>query len=502
MLAVVHIGLCVVVLGWNLYMAGRITSIHSTPAPMSALSAVAGLLLMPALFILLANESLLTSRALVAVAWAWPAVAVLIALQAIYALTRGLVAPAIGIPIAAYDIALAIIYVIRYAMFSGMLVSEPLLSLAAAETSAVAFSTGINAFVLPYYLHIPMLAPATRGRRGFGTLARSTMAALAAVWVTVLALAVPSSAKAVHSYDRYIGERLQERPDSDFTVGLKVFSTLSGGPSPLALASDIALADSLGTTTLSLYLSPSGASRASLDSLARALESRRSALTLVVALDWRGASTPHTRASRQRFLAARLADVDRIVRRLHPEYLVPVLDPTGAASTVVGRMPIDAWERFLRDAAKGAHRVDSSVKVMVHVGGTSTRDSALYAWAAHPATPVDAIGFSVSPGADGAATLDARLQTLDRWLAATASRKEQWVLEADAYPRAHGELSQERALWGTLAWATSRHAIRGVIIVEASDYESPLGLRAPDGRLRPAAFAVRQAVRALTGNGS
>ncbi|HET7564661.1 MAG TPA: hypothetical protein VFJ96_06685, partial [Gemmatimonadaceae bacterium] len=101
---------------------------------------------------------------------------------------------------------------------------------------------------------------------------------------------------------------------------------------------------------------------------------------------------------------------------------------------------------------------------------------------------------------NGAATLDTRLATIDRWLAATPSRKEQWVLEADAYPRAHGELSQERALWGTLAWATSRHPIRGVIIFEASDYESPLGLRAPDGRLRPAAVAVRQAVRALSGS--
>lgn len=500
MLAVVHLVLCVLVLGWNLYMAGRITSIRSTPAPMSALSAVAGLLLMPALFILLANESLLTSRALVDVAWAWPAVAVLVALQAVYALTRGLVAPAIGLPIAAYDILLAIIYVIRFAMFRGTLVSEPLLSLAAAEPSAIAFSTGINAFVLPWYLHIPMLAPATRGRPGAGTLARSAMAVLAAAWAAVLVLAVPPSARAVHSYDRYIGERLQERPDSDFTVGLKVFPTLSDGPSPLALVSDIALADSLGTSTLSLYLTPSGASRASLDSLARALESRRSALTLIVALDWSGASAVRDSASRRRFVAARVADVTRIVRRLHPEYLVPVLDPTGAASTVVGRVPLDAWTRYLTDAAMAAHRADSNVKVMVHVGGFSARDSALYTWAAHATTPVDAIGFSVSPGTNGAAMLDARVHTIDRWLAVLPSRKEQWVLEADAFPRAHGELSQERALWGTLAWATSRHAIRGVIIFEASDYESPLGLRAPGGRLRPAATAVRQAVKALSGS--
>ena len=496
-LAVAHLALCAFVLGWDLYMAGRITSIRSTPAPMSALSAVAGLLLAPALFILIANASVTTSHALAGVAWVWPVVAALVAMQAVYALSRGLVAPAIGLPIAAYNIALALVYAIRYAMFRGMLISEPLLAIAAAETSAVAFGTGANALLLPYYLYIPILAPATRGRRGLGTLGRSAIAALAAVWVVLLVAAVPRSAKAVHSYDRYIGDRLQERPDSDFAIGLKICPILRGELAPLALQSDMALADSIGTTTLSIYVSPRGATAAALDALERSLEPRRSALTLVVVLDWTGVGTLRGSAARKRYITARLADVDRIARHLHPDYLVPVLDPFGAASEAVGSLPVDAWERYLQDAARTAHRADSGLKVMAHVGGFSARDSALYAWATQPAAPVNAVGLSLSPGFGGAATLDEHTRTIDRWLAATPSRKEQWVLEASAFPRTHGELSQERALWGILAWATSRYAIKGVIIFEASDYESPLGLRAPGGRLRPAAMAVRQAVRAL-----
>ena len=62
----------------------------------------------------------------------------------------------------------------------------------------------------------------------------------------------------------------------------------------------------------------------------------------------------------------------------------------------------------------------------------------------------------------------------------------------------HGELSQERALWGALAWATSRSVIKGFVVVQSSDYESPFGLRAPGGRVRRAARSVGRAIRALT----
>jgi hypothetical protein len=72
-----------------------------------------------------------------------------------------------------------------------------------------------------------------------------------------------------------------------------------------------------------------------------------------------------------------------------------------------------------------------------------------------------------------------------------------WVLEARGFPAVHGDLNQERALWGALAWATSRSAVKGYVVYQASDYESPTGLRAPGGRIRRAAAAVRRAIRTL-----
>ena len=75
--------------------------------------------------------------------------------------------------------------------------------------------------------------------------------------------------------------------------------------------------------------------------------------------------------------------------------------------------------------------------------------------------------------------------------------KEQWVFSARGYPRTFGEGNQERALWGVVAWATTQAKVRAVIIDGAGDYDTLDGLRAPGGRLRPAATTVARAVQAL-----
>jgi hypothetical protein len=38
------------------------------------------------------------------------------------------------------------------------------------------------------------------------------------------------------------------------------------------------------------------------------------------------------------------------------------------------------------------------------------------------------------------------------------------VLEAGGLPLTHGEQNQARAIWGTIAWATSRRAVKGAIV--------------------------------------
>jgi len=93
--------------------------------------------------------------------------------------------------------------------------------------------------------------------------------------------------------------------------------------------------------------------------------------------------------------------------------------------------------------------------------------------------------------------IQAYTQTADRWMNVLRPRKEHWVFATGGYPLAYGERSQEEAVWEVMAWATGRPIIKGLIVYEAGDYGQSRGLRAPNGRLRPAAAAVMRAIRGL-----
>jgi hypothetical protein len=493
----IFLALAGLVLVWDLVTSGRIARLRSTPLPLGALSAVSGLLLMPALVVHLVTTSVLTGRALYTIAWVWPLATLLIAAQAWSAVRRGLAAPLIGGAILGYDIVLAAVECVRYLLFVGVQLPMPLVALTAADAYALARVAAPWVLTAPQFLFLPIVAPATPGRRGAGTVLRSAVAVVAALWGTAIVLFLPVGALAVRSYGRYADERLQERPDSDFAVGLKIFPSLDAGPPPLSLRTDLELADSLSANALSVYVTPKASNNLALDSLQSSLQDARAGRKLIVALDLGSDVLLPTRATRQRHLRTRVADAERIVRRLAPDVFVPVVDPNGAASRALGGVTVELWQGYIRDVAVAVHQAAPTVKVMVHVGGTSARDSALYAWAASPDAPVDGVAVSVLPGLSGAAALDARMRTLDDWLRVTPTPKEHWVLEAGGFPLVHGELSQERALWGVLAWATSRSAIRGLVIFEASDYGAQLGLRAPGGRVRRVAAAAQRAIRAL-----
>jgi hypothetical protein len=192
--------------------------------------------------------------------------------------------------------------------------------------------------------------------------------------------------------------------------------------------------------------------------------------------------------------------VERIARVLRPDYLVPVVDPNGAAARQIGEIPEELWIAYLRDAARAAHRASPKTRVMVHVGGFGSRDRTLYQWATSSGAPIDAVALSLSPWLGGADVLDARLGAADA-LIDSAPPPELWILEASGLPLTHGSGSQARAIWGALAWATRRPVVKGFIVFEAGDYDSPLGLRSPSGHFRPAAMMVRGAVEAMEGKG-
>src|SRR5689334_8199932 len=107
------------VLFWNIFVAGQIAAKRDAPRVFAALSGIVGLLVAPALFVEIVGATALFGRSIVDVAWIWPAVTVLFALQAIYATSRGLVTPFLGVPIAVYDVLLAAAAIVRYGENAG-----------------------------------------------------------------------------------------------------------------------------------------------------------------------------------------------------------------------------------------------------------------------------------------------------------------------------------------------------------------------------------------------
>ena len=251
-----------------------------------------------------------------------------------------------------------------------------LLVLSAADASSLAYSASPMALLLPYFLHPPIVAPPTRGQRGAGTVLRTAVGALAGIWVTLIILDLPVATRAVTSYSRYATERLTERADSDFAIGLKIFPTLTSGPPPLALENDLDLADTVGAQALSVYLAPSGTSNLSLDSLAHSLADQRGDRQLFIALDLSHERKPAP-AKQAAYFEARVGDLNRIVNVLHPDFIVPAIDPNGAASRALGCVSISLWVSYFRRAAVVAHQSNPKARVLAHIGGFGARDSAL-----------------------------------------------------------------------------------------------------------------------------
>ena len=321
---------------------------------------------------------------------------------------------------------------------------------------------------------------------------------MAGACVVVFLSRLTDADKAVNSYGVHDPsvERLQERPAGDFDVGLKILEDMDGPPATLAVKNDLALADTMGVDLVNVVLVPEQMDRAALDSLARVLDAvRLDSTQVMVTLGYASKLIPLP--GRTFNDATRLKTIDPIVRRLRPDILVPAQDPFDAGTRAAGAHPVEYWENFVTQASAIAKRVRPRTKIGVAASVYDRRDSTLYAWAAAPGSPVDVVGFTLYPSPSGVRTLDAARGAADRWMQASRSPKEHWVFAAGGYPEAHGEASQTRALWAALAWATSRPAIKGLVVSEAGDYGVIRGLRAADGHLRRATFAVMSAMRGL-----
>jgi hypothetical protein len=494
-LAPAHLALTVVIIVWNIVLAGRIAQLRQASKPFALITGMAGLLMLPAFIVAVASTTLITGRAISSIDWVWPATVLLFATQAVYAVAARLVNPLWGYPIAFYNVVIAVAAVTRFFSAHGFDVPHPLLVLMAAQLDALALATTEAAIASPFFLHVPFIAPAFPALRRLTAGLRLGVASLALLWFGIIVAEVPRANAALASYAAHQDDRLTERRDR-FGVGIKLFPDLRRQPSSAAVRSDLELANALTADVISVTLVP-GASMLAIDSVARVLDLlRRDTLRLVVTIGYQGTLLPEIGRGKLD-PELRLQTMRRALVRLRPDIVVPAEDPYGLGARVLGRLPLEEWQAFYTRAHALAREVRPRTRVALAAAAFDASDSTLYAWAAAPGTPVDIVGFSFYPNRLGARYMDAGFRAADRWMAAHPPAKPHWVLGTGGYPLAHGEASQASAVLSTLAWATGHPAIRGVVIQEASDYGQAMGLRAPNGRYRQASTVVRRAVNGL-----
>jgi hypothetical protein len=248
-----------------------------------------------------------------------------------------------------------------------------------------------------------------------------------------------------------------------------------------------------------MVINPEGATLASLDSIARTVDDRRAdSAVIIISLGYPEDAMQQFRKSPEEYTRKRVADIDRISRRLRPDILVPAVDPYSEGARAIGAQPPEYWIDYITRAARIAHYVNRRIRIGVSASSYGSRDSTLYFWAARRGSPVDVVGFSMMPGFNGAETIGTNMRIATRWMHAFPTRaKPHWVFSAGGYPIAHGEESQALALWGVLAWATSQSPIKGLVVTEAGDYDVLRGLRTAGGKYRSAVGAVMRAERGL-----
>jgi hypothetical protein len=503
-LPLAYLSLLLAVLMWNVLIGGQIARLARAPRLFTRLSGVIGLLLAPAMVVAIAVGSYDGARTVQGIAWVWPLLCLLAVAQAAWATGGRLVSSVVGLPILLFDLCLFVLALADYLLATRGTAPTALLGLVAGRDTVLGLFFGRAALTSPLALQLPILVPASPARWRSSATVRALLVLLATSGAALLLLEWPRGVGAVRSYTPWRAEQLQERAASDFSIGVRLLPTLGDVPKLGPLRNDLALVDSLDPQVVLLVLTPEAARSASLDSLSRVVDVLRSDSTrLHVALSMGATEIARVRGRGARGMDERLAALERITRRLRPDVVYAGWEPAVPGLRMERPLPLAWWRDYLVRSARTVRGVRPRTQIGLSLARLDVGDSALHAWAHPPAGArvIDVIAAQVTPSFSGAAAVDARLRAIDRWQARDRARdrpsSELWIAAVSGVPRAHGDESQRLTMLHVLAWATRRPQVRGVIVGDAGDYDASTGLRAADGRLRPAVTTIMRVSRGL-----
>lgn len=497
-LGLLPIVLALLVLAWNVTLAGWIARRSEAGRLFSTLTGLAGLLVAPAAVLSIAASTDAGARTITGVAWLWPVTCVLLVLQAATATGRRLVSSSVGVPIMCYNIVIALIAIGDDLVVRTGEAPWLLQGVIASRDAVLGIVMGRSALASPLAIMVPLLTPAYPARWRFSALIRAVLVLYAAAALTLLIMEWPRGIGAVRSYEAATLS-LSPRDPSSFTLGVSFLPEVTGLPSARAVRAGAGLYDRVSPASVLVVLRARAVRTSGLDSLVRVLAPYRGdSVRVFVALSFDRDDAIAARDDPVGTARLRLDALERVVERVRPQAIIPALPPLLPSARFAPPVSRTWMQTHLTSAAAMVQRARPATAVVWIATEFGESDSLMYAWAASAASPVDVVGFAATPGFSGLRSLDARLRAAERWVeSSSAGGRAHWLLTA-GLPRAHGELAQADAIQHVLAWGSRRRYIRGVIVGELLDEATTLGLFAADGRERPAVDMLRRAVpRAL-----
>lgn len=487
-LPLVVVGIAAAVLAWDVALAGWIAARREAPRAFTQLTAFCGLMVVPSLVVGIASATEAGARTISGITWLMPVVAIALALQVLYALVARLVSPLVGMPILLYDLVLVAIAAGDYLVAQRGAAPLPLQAALSARDVIVGITVGRAALVSPLTALVPMLAPAYPARWRLSGAVRALLVLAATVLATLLLIEWPRGVAAVRSYGSALAEPMQARPRGDFVLGLRLYPVLDGAPPARVVRADAALVERFSPDVVLVLLDADGTRTGPLDSLARVLEPLRTdSVRVAVGLTLDGRSSAAGDADR-------VQSIERVLVRLRPDVIFPAIAAPVPAWFAATPPNATWWRSMLIRTAREVQRVRPATLVGWSANRLDTTDSAVYAWASSPGSPVELLGASVFPSFSGLPAVDARLRAFDRWhtqaMAARGGTQPHWLVNVGGLPHAHGDAAQTAAIRRALAWGSRQPWIGAAIIGEPADYDGWLGLRAANGRLRQAATAI------------